>query len=115
AIARTTLIDLLERSDRRQEAQQQRGEAIRALDEARVAVPTALRSGGTAPPAEGALPHPPPSRSSLPAAQPAPQPAPLPPQQVRFCSARDGAGLAYSVAGEGPPLVKTANWLNHLQ
>jgi len=39
----------------------------------------------------------------------------LPPQQVRFCKAADGTGLAYSVVGEGPPLVKTANWLNHLE
>lgn len=39
----------------------------------------------------------------------------LPPQHVRFCSAPDGTGLAYSVVGDGPPLVKTANWLNHLE
>lgn len=39
----------------------------------------------------------------------------LPPQQVRFCKAPDGTGLAYSVVGDGPPLVKTANWLNHLE
>lgn len=39
----------------------------------------------------------------------------LPPQQVRFCQAPDGTGLAYSVVGSGPPLVKTANWLNHLE
>src|SRR5262249_42315482 len=36
-------------------------------------------------------------------------------QQVRFCTARDGTGLAYSSVGSGPPLVKTANWLNHLE
>jgi pimeloyl-ACP methyl ester carboxylesterase/AraC-like DNA-binding protein len=39
----------------------------------------------------------------------------LPPQQVRYCNAGDGTRLAYSVTGEGPPLVKTANWLNHIQ
>jgi pimeloyl-ACP methyl ester carboxylesterase/AraC-like DNA-binding protein len=39
----------------------------------------------------------------------------LPPQQVRYCTARDGTRLAYSVTGSGPPLVKTANWLNHIQ
>ena len=27
----------------------------------------------------------------------------------------DGTRLAYSVVGEGPPLVKTANWLNHIE
>lgn len=41
--------------------------------------------------------------------------APLPAQQVQFCAAPDGTGLAYSCAGEGPPLVKTANWLNHIE
>ena len=39
----------------------------------------------------------------------------LPPQQIRYCNASDGTRLAYSVVGEGPPLVKTANWLNHLE
>ncbi len=39
----------------------------------------------------------------------------LPPQQVRYCNASDGTRLAYSVTGEGPPLVKTANWMNHIQ
>lgn len=39
----------------------------------------------------------------------------LPPQEVRFCSAPDGTGLAYSIVGKGQPLVKTANWLNHLE
>lgn len=40
---------------------------------------------------------------------------PLPPQQVRFAVARDGTRLAWSAVGEGPPVVKTANWLNHLE
>jgi len=39
----------------------------------------------------------------------------LPPQHVRYCAARDGTRLAYSVTGSGPPLVKTANWLNHIE
>jgi len=39
----------------------------------------------------------------------------LPPQQVRYCTAKDGTRLSYSVSGNGPPLVKTANWLNHIQ
>jgi pimeloyl-ACP methyl ester carboxylesterase/AraC-like DNA-binding protein len=34
----------------------------------------------------------------------------LPPQTVRYCTARDGTRLAYSVTGSGP-----ANWLNHIQ
>ena len=43
------------------------------------------------------------------------QPLELPPQQVRYCTATDGTRLAFSVMGEGPPLVKTANWLNHIE
>src|SRR5215468_10007970 len=43
-----------------------------------------------------------------------PTTAALPPQQIRFCTARDGTRLAYATIGTGPPLVKAANWLSHL-
>ncbi len=36
-------------------------------------------------------------------------------QPVHFCRAHDGSRLAYAVVGEGPPLVKAANWLSHLE
>ena len=36
-------------------------------------------------------------------------------RSVRFCKAADGVHLAVATAGSGPPLVKTANWLNHLE
>jgi len=36
-------------------------------------------------------------------------------QEIRFCTTRDGVRLAYALAGNGPPLVKAANWLNHLE
>ena len=36
-------------------------------------------------------------------------------QTIRFCTAPDGVRLAYAVTGQGPPLVKTANWLSHLE
>lgn len=36
-------------------------------------------------------------------------------QNIGFCRARDGARIAYATVGEGPPLVKAANWLNHLE
>ncbi len=38
-----------------------------------------------------------------------------PDQHIRFCTADDGVRLAYATVGEGPPLVKAANWLGHLQ
>jgi DNA-binding winged helix-turn-helix (wHTH) protein/pimeloyl-ACP methyl ester carboxylesterase len=36
-------------------------------------------------------------------------------QEVHFCTAPDGAQIAYSTVGDGLPLLKTANWLNHLE
>jgi pimeloyl-ACP methyl ester carboxylesterase/DNA-binding winged helix-turn-helix (wHTH) protein len=38
-----------------------------------------------------------------------------PQQDIHFCTAPDGVRIAYALAGQGPPLVKTANWLNHLE
>ncbi|MGX7895819.1 alpha/beta fold hydrolase [Tsuneonella sp. HG222] len=35
-------------------------------------------------------------------------------QAIAYCSATDGTTIAWSEMGEGFPLVKTANWLNHL-
>jgi len=41
--------------------------------------------------------------------------SPAPPaQEIRFCTAGDGTRLAYATSGAGPPLVKAANWLSHL-
>lgn len=36
-------------------------------------------------------------------------------QKIHFSTTRDGVKLAYSLLGRGPPLVKAANWLGHLQ
>jgi pimeloyl-ACP methyl ester carboxylesterase/DNA-binding winged helix-turn-helix (wHTH) protein len=36
-------------------------------------------------------------------------------QEIRFCRATDGVRLAYASTGHGPPLVKPANWLSHLE
>lgn len=36
-------------------------------------------------------------------------------QTVRYTFASDGVRIAYAVTGSGPALVKTANWLNHLE
>jgi len=35
-------------------------------------------------------------------------------QEVRFCTAPDGVRIAYAIHGRGPPLVRTATWLTHL-
>ncbi|MFZ0673154.1 MAG: alpha/beta fold hydrolase [Pseudolabrys sp.] len=44
-----------------------------------------------------------------------PKPTTTSQQEVHFCTASDGVRIAYALAGSGPPLVKTANWLNHLE
>lgn len=36
-------------------------------------------------------------------------------QAIHFCTAPDGVQLAYSLVGSGPPLVKTGNWMTHLE
>lgn len=36
-------------------------------------------------------------------------------QDIRFCHAADGTTLAYATSGDGPPIVKAANWLTHLE
>jgi DNA-binding SARP family transcriptional activator/pimeloyl-ACP methyl ester carboxylesterase len=36
-------------------------------------------------------------------------------QDIRFCMTADGVRIAFATAGNGPPLIKTANWLNHLE
>jgi pimeloyl-ACP methyl ester carboxylesterase/DNA-binding CsgD family transcriptional regulator len=36
-------------------------------------------------------------------------------QTIQFVSASDGVRLAYARSGSGPPLLKTANWLNHVE
>lgn len=36
-------------------------------------------------------------------------------QQIRFCTTTDGVRIAYATVGQGPPFVKTANWLSHLE
>jgi pimeloyl-ACP methyl ester carboxylesterase/DNA-binding winged helix-turn-helix (wHTH) protein len=68
----------------------------------RVVADVAQRDATTRAGAEAA-PHP-----SIPPAAP-------PAQQIRFCTASDGVRLAYATSGSGPPLVKPANWLTHLE
>jgi pimeloyl-ACP methyl ester carboxylesterase/DNA-binding CsgD family transcriptional regulator len=36
-------------------------------------------------------------------------------QRVQFCTAPDGVRIAYALHGSGPPLVRTATWLTHLE
>jgi pimeloyl-ACP methyl ester carboxylesterase/DNA-binding SARP family transcriptional activator len=35
-------------------------------------------------------------------------------QEIRFCTTADGVTLGFAISGQGEPLVKSANWLSHL-
>ena len=36
-------------------------------------------------------------------------------QRIHFCTAADSTRIAYACVGDGPPIVKAANWLTHLE
>jgi pimeloyl-ACP methyl ester carboxylesterase/DNA-binding CsgD family transcriptional regulator len=36
-------------------------------------------------------------------------------QQIRFCTASDGVRLAFATSGKGPPLLRVASFINHLE
>jgi pimeloyl-ACP methyl ester carboxylesterase/DNA-binding CsgD family transcriptional regulator len=40
---------------------------------------------------------------------------PRPTQQIRFARSHDGVRLAWASSGTGPPLIKAATWLSHLE
>jgi pimeloyl-ACP methyl ester carboxylesterase/DNA-binding SARP family transcriptional activator len=97
------LIHLLAAAGRRSEAEQQAQAAERILQEVGGPRGALLR-------AKQAL------RTSPPAAEPSPlRGAPLMRQEIRFCTADYDTRIAYAKAGSGPPLLKAANWMNHLE
>jgi class 3 adenylate cyclase len=36
-------------------------------------------------------------------------------QDIRYCKAPDGVRLAYATVGNGPPMLRSAHWLGHLE
>lgn len=36
-------------------------------------------------------------------------------QRIQFCTAADNVRLAWATVGQGPPIIKAANWLSHLE
>ncbi len=36
-------------------------------------------------------------------------------QEIRYCKAPDGVRLAYATVGMGPPILRSAHWLGHLE
>jgi pimeloyl-ACP methyl ester carboxylesterase/CheY-like chemotaxis protein len=41
--------------------------------------------------------------------------SPLPAQEIRLCTAADGVRIACATVGGGPPLIRPANWMTHLE
>ena len=35
--------------------------------------------------------------------------------QIRFCTASDGVRIAYATTGKGPPIIRVAHWLTHIE
>ncbi len=95
------LFELLERTGRHREAEQQievgrRGLADRGIDDSPL-VEARRRLLST----------------PKPTTEP-PRSKPLH-QEIRFCHSFDGTRIAFATVGEGPPIVKAANWLTHLE
>jgi pimeloyl-ACP methyl ester carboxylesterase/DNA-binding winged helix-turn-helix (wHTH) protein len=44
-----------------------------------------------------------------------PRPASTQAQRIHVCRAEDGARIAYALTGNGPPLVRAAHWITHLE
>jgi pimeloyl-ACP methyl ester carboxylesterase len=56
------------------------------------------------------------SRAASPSMPPAPPAAgPAGRQEIRFCTTSDRTRIACATVGTGPPVVKMANWLTHLE
>ncbi len=36
-------------------------------------------------------------------------------QEIHYCRSSDGARIAYAISGKGPPLLRAAHWMSHLQ
>ena len=36
-------------------------------------------------------------------------------QEIRFCKSADGTGIAFALSGSGPPLLRSQQWVTHLE
>ncbi len=111
--AHLSLLRVLLAAGRAREAEEQFAASRRILSEASVNSARALDAAWHAlrrPAAAECAPADPP-----PASAPQRRAALKRSQTIRFCTAADGARIAYCTVGSGPPLVKAANWLNHLE
>ena len=103
--AHLVLIETLNKVGRQKDAKRQLQQSLSILSEIEGIDLSVLRSVARSKPAayEGILQ--PPDNAAQPEMH----------QEIRFCKASDGTQIAYASVGTGPPLVKAANWLNHLE
>jgi pimeloyl-ACP methyl ester carboxylesterase/DNA-binding SARP family transcriptional activator len=113
--AQATLVRLLRAAGRQREAEAHHRAAARRLDELGAIRTGALRRARDGvPESDGNRP----TRLALASANPvsAHPPRPASAQQpVQFCTTSDGVRIAYATVGNGPPLVRAAHWLGHLE
>lgn len=108
--AHATLISLLRATGRQGEADAHFRAAERRLDETGAIRTGALRRTGRA----GRVRDD--SRVvSLALTSAGPPRPPAVQRAVRFCTTSDGVRIAYATVGNGPPLVRAAHWLGHLE
>jgi pimeloyl-ACP methyl ester carboxylesterase/DNA-binding SARP family transcriptional activator len=113
-VAQAALVTLLRAAGRSREAEAQFTSADRRLNQFGTARTGALRRARRGVPERDgdrvvslALASVAPSRT--PARPPAAQ------RPVQFCRTPDGVRIAYATVGNGPPLVRAAHWLGHLE
>lgn len=107
--AHVRLIETLARAGRTADAERQLAIGLRTLGEIAPGDRVLLELAAARP----AMARPASSDSEI-ATVSSPPPAPLE-QVIRYCRATDGTRIAYAAVGDGPPLIKAANWLNHLE
>jgi len=102
--AHHALIEMLVKTGRKKDAERQLNSSLSILKDIEDIDVSALKHAAAGNPAQS---------NSVVFASSAPGPSGLD-QQIRFCKTADGTKIAYATVGNGPPLIKTANWLNHL-
>ena len=103
--AHYALIEKLVKAGRKRDAESQLQSSLSILKDLEGADLTAIRRAAAGKPAPS---------DTLPIAAEDEPAGPVLDQEIRFCQSADGTRIAYATVGKGPPLIKTANWLNHL-
>ena len=109
--AQASLVRLLRATGRWREADEQFQRAQKRLQEFS-ALPTGVLRRAAQAPLQADASTPALAADSVPSGGPASFPTS---QDMRFCRTADDVQIAYACTGEGSPLVKVANWLNHLE